>query len=59
MALSAQSISRYPEFETVRVVTVGAPNPLFVHLALKKRAEDVDFVEDLSVGEVEVFTESL
>ena len=49
MAVRAEGIARVLQFGLVRIVAVGAPNPLVIHLALNVGTVNVDLVQNLSV----------
>jgi len=58
MALETQFITLDLELGSVRVMAIRAHDSRPIHLALKKRAVDVDFIIDLSISVIEALLQN-
>ena len=45
------------QFQRVRVMAIGTPDSLMIHLALNERSINVNFIFDLAISEVGIVTE--
>jgi hypothetical protein len=52
VTLEAQVVSLLMKFETVDIMAITALYIPLIHLALSKRAINIDFIKDLSIREV-------
>ena len=55
MALGADTVAFDNELVAMGVMAVGAGNARLMHFALYKRAVDIDFAADLTIGPVQGF----
>ena len=57
VAAVAQRVALVVEPQAMGVVAIAARDSLSIHLALQKRAVNVDFFEDLAIGVIQAFIE--
>ena len=57
VALQAKFVTFFDQFHRMHLVAVAAAHIVAVHFGLGKRAVDIDFVQDLPVGEIQVFVQ--